>query len=103
MTTEQETLSTRTTAKTEPETMPEEERELYNGFIYSLFEEWIDGTGTATEAEKREAQEVMMRFSTINGVKRESSFTLMFMGFRAGVAKGLELIQKMEQGSLEES
>lgn len=102
MTKEQEALRT-TPPHAEPETMPEEERELYNGIIYSLFEEWIDEIGTATEAEKREEQEVMIRFATINGVKRESPFTLMLMGFRAGIGKGLELVQRMEQGSLEES
>ena len=102
MATKQKPLST-TTAETEPETMPEEERELYNGIIYSLFEEWIDDMGTATETEKRREQEVMTRFATINGVKRESHFAIMFMGFRAGIGKGLELVQRMEQGSLEKS
>ena len=98
----QKPLST-TTAETEPETMPEEERELYNGIVYSLFEEWIDDMRTATETEKRREQEVMTRFATINGAKRESPFAIMFMGFRAGIGKGLELAQRMEQGSLEES
>lgn len=102
MATKQKPLST-TTAETEPETMPEEERELYNGIIHSLFEEWIDDIGTATETEKRREQEVMTRFATINGVKRETPFAIMFMGFRAGIGKGLELVQRMEQGSLEES
>ena len=98
----QKPLST-TTAETEPETMSEEERELYNGIVYSLFEEWIDDMGTATETEKRREQEVITRFATINGAKRESPFAIMFMGFRAGIGKGLELVQRMEQGSLEES
>ena len=98
----QKPLST-TTAETEPETMSEEERELYNGIVYSLFEEWIDDLGTATETEKRREQEVITRFATINGAKRESPFAIMFMGFRAGIGKGLELVQRMEQGSLEES
>ena len=102
MATKQKPLST-TTAETEPETMPEEERELDNGITYALFEEWIDDLGTATETVKRREQEVMTRFATINGVKRESPFAIMFMVFRAGIGKGLELVQRMEQGSLEKS
>ena len=85
-----------TKRKTEPETMPQDEKDFYNCIIYGLFEEYVKGLSKQTEAEKEEELSVLAHFAEIQGVKVNSPYYMLYMGFRAGVDKGLELAQRLE-------
>lgn len=89
----------KTVKKTEAENMPDGEKDIYNGVIYSLFEEFADELSKQTEAEKAEELRELARFAEIEGVKINSPYYMLFMGFRAGVAKGLEFVARTEKAT----
>lgn len=84
-------------------TLSREDKDNYNAILYCLFNEWIDEIEEASETEKQEVQEVMKHFAKIEGVKRESPLAMMFIGFGAGVTKGIELVTRIERISTKES
>ena len=75
MTQEKKQLST-TPAPAEPETIAEDEKDLYNGIIYSLFREWVEELSDQTEAEKAEYNAVLDRFAELEGVQRKSTYVM---------------------------
>lgn len=97
MDTEKTTNTTAESLNSTPPTEPtEDEKDFYNGIIYSLFEEAVKELDKQTEAERAEEQKVLARFAELEGVKEKSPYTMLFAGFRYGVAKGLDLAARME-------
>lgn len=95
--TEAESLNSSTPPTAEAVT--DEGKDIINGIIYSLYEEAIDELGKQTEAERADYNAVLDRFAEIEGVQKKSPYVMMYAGFRAGVAKGLDLAARMERNA----
>lgn len=81
------------------EAVTDEEKDFYNGLIYELYNEYVEELGKQTEAECAEEREVLAHFAELEGVQEKNPYTMLFAGFRAGVAKGLELAARMESNT----
>ena len=92
--TEAESLNSST--QTPAETLTDEERDFYNGLIYSLFNESVDEMGKQTEAEKAEYNEMLDHFAELEGVQKKDPYVMMYAGFYLGVGKGIDLVRRME-------
>lgn len=77
--------------------LTDEEKDAYNGIIYCLFKEYVDEMDKQTEAERAEELETVAHFAEIEGAKANSPYAMLFLGFRAGVGKGLDFAARMEQ------
>lgn len=95
--TEAESLNSSTPPTAEAVT--DEEKDFYNGLIYSLFNESADEMGKQTEAEKAEYNEMLAHFAELEGVRKKSPYVMMYAGFYLGVGKGLELAARMERNA----
>lgn len=95
--------TTNTTAEslnsTPPTELTEEENNFYNGLIYSLYEEYVEKLDKQTEAENAEERKALAHFAELEGVQVKSPYVMIYAGFRAGVAKGLDLAARMERNA----
>ena len=57
---------------------------------------YTEKTNNQTEAEYAEEREVLAHFAELEGVAEKSPYVMMYAGFRAGLDKGLELAERME-------
>lgn len=73
-----------------------DEERFTDGLIFSLFEAWVDEF--SAEPNHPETDDAIKRFATIEGCSETSPLAMMFMGFRAGAIKGLEVGLKIEAG-----
>lgn len=92
--TEAESLNSSTPPTAEAVT--DEEKDIINGIIYSLYEEAIDELGKQTEAERAGYNAVLDRFAELEGVQKKSPYAMMYAGFYLGVGKGIDLVRRME-------
>lgn len=80
-------------SKKEPSAELEEDIDYQ--IVRSLFEEYANEMAECSEAERAEERKVVARFAESEGVTAESPYAMIFMGFWAGVGKGLELADRM--------
>ena len=78
------------------EAVTDEEKDIINGIIYSLYEEAVDELDKQTEAEKADYNAVSDRFAELEGVPKKSPYVMLYAGFYLGVGKGLDLVRRME-------
>ena len=78
------------------EAVTDEEKDIINAIIYSLYEEAVDEMCKQTEAEKEEYNEMLAHFAKLEGVAKKSPYVMMYAGFYLGVGKGLDLVRRME-------
>lgn len=71
------------------------EKDIDYQIVRSLFEEYANEMAESSDEERAEERKVLARFAESEGVPTQSPYAMLFMGFWAGVGKGLELADRM--------
>ena len=71
-------------------------KNLFNGVVYILFREAVDEMGELSEAQRQEEFSDIAHFMKMAGARINRPYHFMYMGFRMGLSKGLELAAKLE-------
>lgn len=75
----------------------QEEKALYRLLAYKMWDEWTEEFKAMTPEEKAEQEEHVKYFMEQTGAERKSPACFMYFGFLAGVAKGIEFVEKLDK------
>ena len=67
----------------------------YNGLVYALYEQDVDGLGDDTNEDNAEGLRVKAHCAEISGGDEDSPAAIGYLFFWAGVGKGMEAISKI--------